>query len=158
LRSADLTAWVYLTIGLTFGIFSLLRKLGPLGPLTGLSLETTLLTAGAGLGAVAGAFSIDYPAQAQGEQIALLSLCGFVSVAPLWLFSIANRSLRLADLGFLQYALPATQFILAVTVYGQRISPNTLVCLTIVWIALGIIVIDTLAAARKAGTAAIAPE
>lgn len=145
LRSADLIAWVYLTIGLTFGVFSLLRKLGPLGPLTGLGLETSLLTVWVGLGAASGALSIDYLAWAPREQILLLSLCGFVSVLPLWLFSVANRSLRLADLGFLQYALPTTQFILAVTVYGQQVSPNTLACLVIIWVALGVIVIDTLA-------------
>jgi hypothetical protein len=73
-------------------------------------------------------------------QVLLLCLGGLVSIIPLWLFAIASRSLRLADLGFFQYLLPTTQFVLAVTVYAQPISFDTLASLAIIWIGMGIVV------------------
>jgi chloramphenicol-sensitive protein RarD len=148
LRGHDLHAWIYLSIGLTFGAYSLLRKLGPLDSLTSLALETGLLTAWVGLGAASGILTIDYVAYASPKLISLLCLCGVISIVPLWLFSVANRSLRLADLGFFQYALPTTQFILAITIYDQPLSINTLASLAIIWSALGIVVVSTLVAPR----------
>lgn len=148
-RNGDLIIWVYLTIGMTFGIFGLLRKLSPLGPVTGLAVETALPTLAVGIGAASGTVTFSYLAWGPASQVLLLCLCGLVSIIPLWLFAIASRSLRLADLGFFQYLLPTTQFVLAVTVYAQPISFDTLASLAIIWIALGIVVFDALAALRR---------
>jgi hypothetical protein len=50
------------------------RKLGPLGSLTGLALETALLTTGVGIGVASGALTFGHVAEAPAAQIGLLSL------------------------------------------------------------------------------------
>ncbi|WP_375413485.1 EamA family transporter RarD [uncultured Bradyrhizobium sp.] len=149
IRSAELNVWVYAAIALSFGCYSILRKLGPLGAVPGLAVETAVLAAAILIASSLGLISFSYPLTAPNGQVAILLACGVVSIIPLWLFSVANRALPLSTLGFFQYILPTTQFILAVTFYKQVLSTNTVASLVLIWVALGIVLIEAARTHRR---------
>lgn len=148
-RSSELEWWVYVTIGLTWGTYAFLKKLTTADAVTGLTLETTLLTVGIGAAVLASSYSLDPGPAAERTDFALLALCGLVSVTPLWLISWGAKKITLTASGFLQYVLPTTQFVVALAFYGQRPSGNTVLCFAVVWLSLISIVIDSIVRARK---------
>jgi chloramphenicol-sensitive protein RarD len=148
-NSKELTVWIYFAIGTSFGTYSLFRKLGSLGAVEGLAVETALLTILVAIAFLFGAVSLAYPLTSSSGQAGILALCGIVSLVPLWLFSIANRTLRLATLGFFQYALPTTQFALAIFYYHQFPRTSTIVSVAVIWIALGIVIAEVVVAQKK---------
>ena len=126
--------WVSLALGLTFGVYSLLRKTASLGALEGLSLETMLLfpfaagyllwLAQAGHSGLAAA-----PPLSQ----ALLALSGPVTAIPLLLFAAAARRLSLSLLGLMQYLVPTMQLLLGVWLYHEPFGPGRLIGFALIW-------------------------
>jgi len=147
-RSGELSHWVYLVIGLTWGLYACLKKLTTLDAFSGLLCETLVLS---GVLGVALAFSsVDLRVTtnlSNGRTVALL-LCGFVSVLPLWLFSIAASRLPLSVMGFFQFVLPTTQLFVALAMYHQQISVNTMACFATIWGALAVIIGHPLISSR----------
>ena len=78
----------------------------------------------------------------------LLLLAGSVSVLPLWLYAVAAKRLPLVSLGFYQYILPTTQLLLALLYYGQTPSLNTVLSFALIWLALFVVMGETLWRAR----------
>jgi chloramphenicol-sensitive protein RarD len=155
LRSSELEWWVYVTIGTTWGMYSFLKKLTTADPVTGLTLETALLAVGT-VAAIAGtSYSLDPGPAAGGTEIALLAVCGLVSVTPLWLISFGAKKITLTVSGFMQYVLPTTQFVVALVFYGQEPSGNTILCFAVVWMSLVSIVVDSVLRARRTRPAAV---
>ncbi|MCH6171905.1 EamA family transporter [Pseudonocardia alaniniphila] len=155
LRSSELEWWVYVTIGMTWGVYSFLKKLTTADPVTGLTLETALLAVGTvAVAVVAGSsYSLDPGPAAGATEIALLAMCGLVSVTPLWLISFGAKKITLNVSGFVQYVLPTTQFVVALVFYGQRPSGNTVLCFVVVWLSLVSIVVDSMLRARRSSVA-----
>ncbi len=126
--------WVALTLAATFGSYGLLRKVVSVDSLTGLTVETILLSPlalgyllwvnGQGTGAyLHGRLTTDL----------LLMAVGVVTAVPLLLFASAARRLRLATIGFLQYLTPTLHFLLAVVVYGEPFTARHLVSFLFIW-------------------------
>jgi chloramphenicol-sensitive protein RarD len=154
LRSTELEWWVYITIGTTWGMYSFLKKLTTADPVTGLTLETALLAVGT-VAAIAGtSYSLDPGPAVGGTEIALLAVCGLVSVTPLWLISFGAKKITLTVSGFMQYVLPTTQFVVALVFYGQEPSGNTVLCFVVVWLSLVSIVVDSVLRTRRTRLAA----
>src|SRR5688572_5356421 len=117
--------WIALSLAATFGAYGLIRKKSPLGPLTGLGLETLLLAPlaigylgwrhAAGTGALG---------QVSVEIHALLLSTGAVTAVPLVLFAYGARRIRFTTLGLLQYIAPTAQFALGVWFYREPFSPE----------------------------------
>jgi len=142
LRSNELSPWVYMAIGISFGLYSVFRKLGSLDPIAGLAVETIMLGVGVVVLAALGFLDLRVFSADTFSTSPSLLLCGVVSIVPLWLFTKANRLLPLSLLGFLQYLLPTTQFLVAVTIYGQTPSANTVASLLVIWLALGVVLTE----------------
>jgi chloramphenicol-sensitive protein RarD len=142
-RSGELLPWVFLVIGLSFGVYGLLRKLGGLNPLTGLAMETFVLTLMAAAAIPAMRVESLYLLQATSGEWMLLLLAGSVSVLPLWLYAVAAKRLSLMSLGFYQYILPTTQLLLALLYYRQEPSLNTVLSFTLIWLALFLVMGET---------------
>jgi len=141
--------WIALTLAATFGAYGLLRKKSPLGPLTGLGLETLLLTPFAvafllwqhhtGAGALG---RVSLP-----EHLLLVSV-GVVTAVPLLLFAYGARRIRLATLGLLQYIAPTVQFTLGVWVFHEALSPERVAAFAFIWCGLALYTADNLWAHR----------
>lgn len=126
--------WISLALGLTFGVYSLLRKTASLGALEGLSLETVLLAPFAlfYLCWLAWQGSNGFASAAPAIQ-ALLALSGPITAIPLLLFAAAARRLSLSLLGLMQYMVPTMQLLLGVWLYHEPFGIDRLTGFALIW-------------------------
>jgi chloramphenicol-sensitive protein RarD len=137
--------WIALSLAATFGTYGLLRKRSPLGPLTGLGLETLLLAPlavgfllwqhVAGVGALG---------RVGAGSHALLLSAGVVTAVPLLLFSYGARRIRFSTLGLLQYITPTVQFAIGVWLYRELFSPERASAFGLIWCGLILYTVDNL--------------
>ncbi len=143
--------WISLTLAGSFALYGFLRKVAPVESLEGLSVETLLLTP------VALGFLLfvevrgdgGFGAHGIGTDV-LLILGGAVTAVPLLLFTAAAKRLPYSTLGFLQYIAPSMQFLLAVLVFGERLTFAHGLCFGLIWTALAIFSVEGLRAAHRA--------
>jgi chloramphenicol-sensitive protein RarD len=131
--------WIALTLGVSFGVYGLLRKMAELESLEGLSLEMMILFLPA-LGTLlyllaVGELSLG---QVPAWQNVLLVLAGVVTAVPLLLFAMGARRVTLTTLGILQYLAPTCQFLIGVFVYDEPFNQRQLVGFGLIWLALAI--------------------
>jgi chloramphenicol-sensitive protein RarD len=132
--------WISLTIALSFAFYGLIRKLAPVEAFEGLTIETLLLAP----------FALGYLVWLSGEGglsfgreggiTALLVLAGAITTVPLLLFAAAARELRMATLGLLQFLAPTMQFLLAITLFGERLDAAKLLSFGLIWAGLAVYV------------------
>jgi len=144
--------WIALEIAVTWGGYGLMRKQSPLGSVTGLAVETSLLAPfaaawllwrqHAGTGAL-GHLDAWHPA--------LLLSAGIVTAVPLIWFAYGAKTVRLSTLGLLQYLAPTAQFALGVWVYHESFPRERLLCFGFIWAGLALYAFD---GARSAGSSA----
>ncbi len=149
--------WIGLVLGLTFGAYGLLRKVALLGALEGLTLETILLAPFA-IAAMAfwwGGSATSFPAPDLGTDLWLLGL-GPMTTVPLLLFAAGARRLPLTTLGLLQYLGPSIQFVLGVSVFGERFGVDRLTGFGLIWAAIVLYTLDGWRTARRASAVAAA--
>ncbi len=96
----DLTHWVYLTIGITWGGYACLKKWTTLDSFSGLFVETDVLTMLIPLLLITLLVTLSLPTDISNSEFTLLGLCGLFSVIPLTLFSFAAARLPLSLMGF----------------------------------------------------------
>jgi len=136
--------WISLVLAFSFGLYGLLRKIAPVGPLIGLTVETILL---APLCAGYLAWSVTHGRSgflSGGPSIrTLLLLAGPVTAVPLLCFAAAARRLPLTTMGFLQYVSPTLQFLIAVAVYGEPFSRGRASAFACIWVAVALFAFDS---------------
>jgi chloramphenicol-sensitive protein RarD len=138
--------WLSLSIALTFAFYGLIRKLAPVEPLAGLTVETLLLAPFA-LGYLSwltghGGISLGHDA----GLTVLLVLAGVVTTVPLLLFAAAARALRMTTLGLLQFIAPSLQFMLAITLFGEVLDTRRIISFGLIWAGLAVYVAGNLLA------------
>jgi chloramphenicol-sensitive protein RarD len=147
--------WIALTLAGTFGAYGLLRKKSPLGPLTGLGLETLLLAPLALTFLVwqqhtgAGALGRVSPV----EHVMLVS-AGVVTAVPLLLFAYGARRIRLSTLGLLQYIAPTVQFALGRWFFHEPFTRERAFAFAFIWAGLALYTADNLWYQRRIQLAA----
>ena len=144
--------WIALTLGFTFGLYGLIRKVAPVSSLVGLTIETLLLT-------IPGiVYLVFLEAQATGALFRasrpldlLLIGTGVFTAVPLLFFNLGARRINLSTVGLMQYIAPSGMFWLAVLVYGEPFSAVQLWTFVLIWAALAIYSIDSVRTYRRAG-------
>lgn len=128
--------WISLVLALSFGTYGLLRKQILLDGLSGLFVETLLLLPVALL-VLLGMVELGL-SQFSGEvrTTLLLIASGVVTALPLLAFAGAARRLRLATVGFLMYINPSMQFVIALLVFNEAITPIQFASFALIWLAL----------------------
>jgi chloramphenicol-sensitive protein RarD len=142
-RSNELNPLVYLVIGITWGGYAYFKKTTPLDPFSGLFIETAVLSLVVCLLIPASSLSFQLPHPLPTTTLVLLAVSGLVSILPLWMFSFAAKKLALSSMGFFQFILPTTQLVVALVFYHQHLSINTLICFSLIWAALLLIVAES---------------
>lgn len=130
------TMWLSLTMATTFGIYGLLRKTVAAGSLTGLTVESMILTPVAL--AIVGWFwvSPQGPAMGQGLTTSMAIMgSGPMTAVPLLMFATAARRMPYTVIGFLQFTSPTIVFLMGVFVFGEELKPAQLVCFVMIWLA-----------------------
>jgi chloramphenicol-sensitive protein RarD len=144
--------WIALAVAFSFGLYGLIKKRvgGSVDAVSGLTLETMWLTpvaivqlivVGATVGITLGTISVWHTI--------LLVGTGVITAVPLLFFAAASRRLPLVYMGFIQYFAPFIQFIVGVAILHEAMPPERWVGFGIVWLALLILSIDMIVAARK---------
>lgn len=131
--------WIALGLAASFGGYGLLRKIGALGALEGLSLETLLLFpfAAAALAFLFLTGQDTTRAAAPGTQV-LLVMAGPITAVPLLFFAAGARRIPLSLLGLLQYAGPTLQLALGIWLYHEPFPPQKQIGYALIWVSLAI--------------------
>jgi chloramphenicol-sensitive protein RarD len=130
--------WVSLGLAVSWGAYSLLKKMLPIGPVQGFFLEVLIL----GLPTLA--FILFLQARGEGHFTAsvrdalLLAGCGVVTATPLMLFANSAKLLRLSTVGIMQYIAPTIVFFTAVFAFGEPLGTVRAVVFALIWAALAI--------------------
>lgn len=134
-----------LSMGASFALYGLLRKIVTAGPLTGLTVESLLLLPPAlvvviwyAMGPEGTVFGRDAV-----ESTAIV-LAGPMTAAPLILFAAAARKMPYTTMGFLQFVSPTIVFIIGLTVFGEKLQPAQLAAFIAIWAAAGLFIWDLL--------------
>ncbi len=146
--------WIACILGLTFGLYGLIRKVIAVGSLVGLTIETFLLTAPA-LGYLT---YLDMNGSAAFFKVSLqidllLSGTSVVTALPLLLFAMSARRVRLTTLGFLQYIAPSCMLAMAVFVFLEPFKAEQLISFVLIWAALAVYSTDSVVHYHKSGMA-----
>jgi chloramphenicol-sensitive protein RarD len=126
--------WISLLLAGTFGCYGLFRKQIQVDAVTGLLVET-LLAAPFALAYLvylwrAGGLQFGHQSRALDG---LLAGLGVVTAIPLMLFAAGAQRLRLSTVGFLQYLAPSMTFLLAVSVFGERLVLARAITFALIW-------------------------
>lgn len=143
--------WISLVLAASFGCYGLVKKQvgGSVDALSGLALETAWLAPVAVVqlvvvNTVAGlAFG-----RAGLAPTLFLASAGVATAVPLLLFAGAANRLPLSVVGFLQYLTPVLQLTVGVLVLHEPMPPARLAGFAIVWVALVLLVVESLGHAR----------
>lgn len=142
--------WIAVILAVTFSLYAVVRKRAPLGALTGLTVETTLLAPVALAWLVLYGGGLEASFGGTWPHAALVVGTGVATALPLLLFSHATRSIRLTTLGILQFIGPTIQFLIGWLMYGEPMSTARLCSFALIWLAVAIYARDALAKARQA--------
>ena len=132
------TLWISLTLCFSFATYGLLRKQVAVDSLSGLTVETVMLTP------IALAylwFEADRGVAVFGAtdaHLVLLLAAGVISTTPLLLFTEAARRLAYSTVGMLQFIAPTVQFLLAVLVYGEAVTTAHAIAFAAIWTAVAL--------------------
>ena len=147
--------WVTLVLALSFAFYGLVRKTTAVEPVAGFALETLVLfPLGLGFLAWLGVRGDAVFPEVDAGTMALVSLSGLATAAPLIFFNAAARRLPLSTLGFFQYIAPSITFVLAVTLFGEPFERVRGIAFACVWVALVMFSLDSLRASRADPTGA----
>jgi len=125
---------ISLILAFSFGLYGLIRKAAHVPAVTGLAIETTLLTPVA-MGYL---FSLWYTGRlsfmsAGTDTNALLSLAGIVTTTPLVLYGGALNRVRLSTMGIMQFIVPTGHFAWAVFAFREPFTAGHLVSFGFIW-------------------------
>lgn len=136
--------WVALALASSFATYGAIRKRLPVDSISGLWLETAILTPLMLSYLVFFADSSASDLTANAWQLnALLVAAGLVTTIPLLCFTAAAQRIRYSTLGFFQYIAPSLMFLLAVLAYGEPLEESKLITFVIIWSALALYTIDS---------------
>jgi chloramphenicol-sensitive protein RarD len=142
--------WISLILAFSFGIYGLIKKRVAVGPIEGLTFEGLVLVP------VAAGYLVwleqagQSTAWSQGPgHVAMLAFTGVVTALPLLCFAGAANRIPLTTLGLLQYIAPTVQLALGVVLFDERMGVYRWVGFSLVWVALAIFTIDSVAAHQR---------
>lgn len=135
--------WIGLILAGCFGFYGLIRKRLSVDSVTGLLVETLLLSplALVWLGWLyahgGAAFGVDGM-----RTDALLFGAGVLTIVPFTLFAAGARRLPLATIGIIQYITPTLHFLTGVVLFHEPLTTADITTFACIWLALSIYTVD----------------
>ena len=128
---------ISLLLAFSFGLYGLVRKKIRVEPISGLFIETILISPFAVLYLVYLAKTGQSLFIVPLDQTSwLLILAGLITIVPLIWFNMALSRITMTKIGIIQYIGPSISFLLAIFLYGETLNFDKLVSLIMIWIAL----------------------
>lgn len=133
---AGVFPWISLSLALSFGLYGLLKKVVHLRAMTGLTIETAIVTPLALIYLLifdpsGEPFHTSTPGLAL-----LLAGAGIVTAIPLLLFAVGANRISLTMIGFFQYIAPTLMLILGTLVYHEPFDREHLLSFFMIWVSL----------------------
>lgn len=144
--------WIALTLAASFGTYGLVKKqIGPeVDAISGLTLESLwlapiaiiqLAVVGMTTGITFGTLGV--------QNTVLLALAGVITAVPLLFFAAGARRAPLTVIGLLQFVAPIMQFLTGWWLMGEPMPLERWIGFSLVWVALIVLSVDSLRAARR---------
>ncbi|QJB69802.1 EamA family transporter RarD [Parasphingorhabdus halotolerans] len=151
------TLWISLALAASWSGYALVRKVADVGPIVGLTIETSVLLPFFGLFLLWVSFGSGYSADTvhlgDSLPIDILLLGGaVVTAAPLMLFASAVKKMTLSAIGLLNYLAPTLQFLIGVMIYREPLTISHIICFGLIWISLAIFSADSIRKERTRRT------
>lgn len=138
-----------LAMASTWALYGLLKRQIALQPLESLMSETMVLVVPAIVLILCfSRFDDSVVKSAHVGQVFLVLLTGVVTAVPLLLFASAAQKLPLTVLGPMQYSVPVINFLLGWLLYHEDLTTTRIIGFGLIWIALVIVTIDSMARSR----------
>lgn len=139
-----------LAMASTWALYGLLKRQIALQPLESLMSETVVLVVPAVLLMTwMSGFDDSVVNSASSRQLTLVLLTGVVTAVPLLLFAAAAQRLPLTVLGPMQYSVPVINFLLGWLVYHEKLTTTRVIGFGLIWVALVVVTIDSMARSRS---------
>lgn len=141
--------WLAVALPITFGFYGLVRKKAPVESLTGLSVETLILTL------PSAAYLLFLKAQGGGafgsnaHDTSWLMIGGIATVLPLLTYTLSIRRLPLIAVSFIQFLSPTIQLLLAAVVLKEEIAWERWAAVGCVLVAVAIFLGDAVMVVRE---------
>jgi len=144
--------WIALVLAITFGLYGLAKKLLKAEPLSGLALETAIITP------IAIGYIIFLQLQGVGTlglgenalAITLLLIgAGVVTAMPLLWFAESAKRIELSTIGFMEYIAPTITLLIGIFVFHEDFTRTHLISFIFIWIAIAIYSITKYLSFRK---------
>lgn len=136
--------WIALSLAFTFGLYGLVKKISPFGPLQGLTMETGILFMPALI------FLVYQDARGHGAFLhtgagfdILMAGAGFITTIPLLMFASAAQRIPLTIIGIIHYITPTCQLMIGVLVFGEAFGANRVLGFGIVWMGLILFILES---------------
>jgi chloramphenicol-sensitive protein RarD len=131
--------WIALLLACAFALYGLFKKTTKIESMSGLMIETMLLSPIA-LGilffqALRGNIAILHLSRSIDF---FLILAGLVTVLPLYWFAQGAKRIPLSSVGFLQYIAPTLMLVIGIFVYNEAFTRAHLISFVFIWVALGL--------------------
>ncbi|HEY4225126.1 MAG TPA: EamA family transporter RarD [Pseudolysinimonas sp.] len=143
--------WIALVLAFSFGLYGFIKKRvgGQVDAISGLTLETAWLTPVAVVTLIIVGTTSGLTLTGHGPwHIVLTVLVGVATGVPLLLFAASAARLPLIAIGLTQYLTPVLQFIIGVAILGEAMSTTRWIGFVLVWVALIVLTVDLIRAAR----------
>ncbi len=143
--------WIALVLCFSFAFYSVIRKQVQVDSRAGFVVEAAILAPlaliwfGWFVGQPGGRFFGE-----GGWDIAMLLASGPITAAPLILFALAAKRLRLSTIGMMQYIGPTLQFIISVFIFKEAFGLTHAIAFACIWTALIVFTTDSLIGDAKA--------
>ncbi|MBT4518949.1 MAG: EamA family transporter RarD [Halieaceae bacterium] len=142
--------WIALVLAFSFGFYGLLKKMGTLASLEGLSVETAILLIPAliyltTLELQGGGSFVNGPATDR----LLLATTGIITAVPMLLFAYGARRVSMVTLGLLQYIAPSIQLCIGVFIYREPFPIDRMIGFVLIWTAVSIFAVDSMIRLRN---------
>ncbi|RXJ04116.1 EamA family transporter RarD [Anaerobacillus alkaliphilus] len=131
--------FISLTLAISFAFYGVLKKKVEVGALTGLAVETMIVTPVALIyltmiySSITEAFYLNSL-----STLWLLAGGGAATAIPLLLFAIGARRIPLATIGFLQFLAPTITLIIGIFLFNEPFGGIHLLAFSFIWVALAI--------------------
>ena len=134
--------WVALGLAATQPAYTLVRKLAPADPVSGLLLETAMLSP-LMIGILIWLGPESATATADLWTWILLVVSGVVTALPMIWFIAAARRLPLVAVSLMQFIAPSLNFLLAVLLFGEAFTPTHMIAFGLIWTALALHLVES---------------
>jgi chloramphenicol-sensitive protein RarD len=142
--------WIALVLAATWSLYGLSKRRIQLGAIESLAGETFVLIAPAILALIALSSRPDSVVEtATAPEWVLVLGTGVITAVPLMLFAFAAKTIPFTVLGPLNLVVPVVTFLLGWAVYDEPVPLDRLIGFAFVWVALMVVMWDTIRTARR---------